>query len=45
MEQLSRDDREEPMPAFLSSDWLLSEFGVGIKQAHVNFAAFIRAAE
>ena len=36
---------KEPTPAFLSSDWLLTEFGVGIEQARVNFAAFIRAAE
>ncbi len=36
---------KEPMPAFLSSDWLLTEFGVGLEQARVNFAAFIRAAE
>jgi putative transposase len=36
---------KEPAPAFLSSDWLLTEFGVGIEQARVNFAAFIRAAE
>jgi hypothetical protein len=36
---------KEPMPAFLSSDWLLTEFGVGIEQARVNFAAFIRDAE
>ena len=36
---------KEPMPTFLSADWLLTEFGVGIEQARVNFAAFIRAAE
>jgi hypothetical protein len=36
---------KEPAPSFLTSDWLLSEFGVGIEQARVNFAAFIRAAE
>ena len=36
---------KEPAPAFLNSDWLLSEFGVGMEQARVNFAAFIRAAE
>jgi REP element-mobilizing transposase RayT len=35
----------EPVPAFLNSDWLLAEFGVGMEQARVNFAAFIRAAE
>jgi hypothetical protein len=35
----------EPSPAFLSSDWLLAEFGVGMEQARVNFAAFIREAE
>jgi hypothetical protein len=33
------------MPPFLSSDWLLPEFGVGIEQARVNFAAFVSAAE
>lgn len=36
---------KDPMPPFLSSDWLLAEFGVGIEQARVNFAAFVRAAE
>jgi REP element-mobilizing transposase RayT len=36
---------KEPMPAFLNSDWLLEEFGVGMEQARVNFAAFICAAE
>jgi hypothetical protein len=36
---------KEPMPAFLNSDWLLTEFGVGMEQARVNFAAFVRAAE
>ncbi len=36
---------KEPIPAFLSSDWLLAEFGVGMEQARANFAAFIRAAE
>jgi putative transposase len=36
---------KEPAPTFLSSDWLLTEFGVSIEQARVNFAAFIRAAE
>jgi REP element-mobilizing transposase RayT len=35
----------EPSPAFLFSDWLLAEFGVGMEQARVNFAAFIREAE
>jgi REP element-mobilizing transposase RayT len=35
----------EPAPAFLSSDWLLTEFGVGIGQARANFAAFIHASE
>jgi REP-associated tyrosine transposase len=36
---------KEPAPAFLDSGRLLSEFGVSIEQARVNFAAFIRAAE
>jgi putative transposase len=36
---------KEPAPVFLDSDWLLWEFGVGIEQARVNFAAFIREAE
>jgi REP-associated tyrosine transposase len=36
---------KEPMPAFLTADWLLAEFGVGMEQARVNFAAFVRAAE
>jgi len=36
---------KEPAPRFLNSDWLLTEFGVGIGQARANFAAFIRAAE
>jgi putative transposase len=36
---------KEPMPGFLTSDWLLAEFGVGMEQARTNFAAFIRAAE
>ena len=45
MEQLPRDDRKEPAPPFLKSNWLLTEFGVGMGQARANFAAFIRAAE
>jgi REP-associated tyrosine transposase len=32
-------------PPFVSFDWLLAEFGVGMEQARVNFAAFVRAAE
>jgi putative transposase len=36
---------KEPMPTFLTSDWLLAEFGVGMEQARVNFAAFIREPE
>ena len=36
---------KEPAPAFLTSDWLLTEFGVGMGQARANFAAFIHAAE
>jgi putative transposase len=36
---------KEPAPQFLNSDWLLTEFGVGMGQARVNFAAFIREAE
>jgi hypothetical protein len=36
---------KEPAPAFLTADWLLTEFGVGMEQARMNFAAFIREAE
>jgi hypothetical protein len=36
---------KEPAPTFLTADWLLTEFGVGIEQARVNFAAFVRAAD
>lgn len=36
---------KEPAPTFLTSDWLLTEFGVGIEQARVNFAAFVCAAD
>jgi hypothetical protein len=35
----------QPPPAFLESTWILGEFGLTLKQARHNFAAYVNAEE